>query len=381
MTDPATALPLENAVRHYPWGSPTALPALLGLPADGRPWAELWMGAHPDDPSRLLDGRTLADVVPDLPFLVKLLAPERPLSIQAHPDRAQAAEGYAREDAAGLAHDDPRRSYRDRNHKPELLVALEPTQALCGFRPPAEALRLVRLVGSPALEKLTAPLAHADEERALRETFVAVAGLAGDALERLVAEVAGACAAHRAAPGSADAAALDWVARLADAYPGDAWVVAPLLLRLVRLEPGQAVFLESGVLHAYLHGVGVEVQASSDNVLRGGLTPKHVDVAELLRVVHYTARAEPRVWPRPVADGVEAYDVPVSDFAVWRVEVADADRPLRSVGPRIVVCVAGVVEVGGVRLDRGRAAFVPAGSGPVTVSGSGTCFVTAPGSR
>jgi mannose-6-phosphate isomerase len=377
-----TAQPLDTAVRHYAWGSHTVLPALLGRPApDARPWAEIWMGAHPDDPSRLPDGRTLADVVPDLPFLVKLLAAEQPLSIQAHPDRAQASEGFAREESSGLRHDDPRRNYRDRNHKPELLVALEHTEALCGFRPPAEALRLVRLVGSPLLERVTAPLGHADEEHALRETFAAVLGLDGADRERLVAEVVDACAGHRAEPGSSDAAALDWVVRLAASYPGDTGVVAPLLLRLLRLEPGQAVFLESGVLHAYLRGVGVEVQASSDNVLRGGLTAKHVDVAELRRVVRYASRTDPRVWPRPVSEGVEAYDVPVSDFAVWRVEVGGPERPVPAVGPRIVVCVAGRVAVGGVTLDPGRAAFLPAGSGPLVVSGTGSCFVTAPGSR
>jgi mannose-6-phosphate isomerase len=377
-----TALPLDTVVRHYAWGSHTVLPALLGLPSPAdQPWAEVWMGAHPDDPSRLPDGRTLADVVPDLPFLVKLLAAEQPLSIQAHPDRAQASEGFAREEAAGLRHDDPRRSYRDRNHKPELLVALGPTEALCGFRPPAEALRLVRLVGSPLLERLTVPLAHPDEERALRETVATVLGLDGFERDRLVSEVAAACGGHRAEAGSSDAAALDWVVRLAVSYPGDAGIVVPLLMRLVRLEPGQAVFLESGVLHAYLRGFGVEVQASSDNVLRGGLTAKHVDLDELRRVVRYAARTEPRVWPRPVSDGVEAYDVPVSDFAVWRVEVAGTARPVPAVGPRIVVCVAGRVTVGGVALDPGRAAFLPAGSGPLVVTGTGTCFVTAPGSH
>ncbi|HEY5183346.1 MAG TPA: mannose-6-phosphate isomerase, class I [Actinomycetes bacterium] len=377
-----TALPLDTAVRHYSWGSHTVLPALLGRPEPSdRPWAEIWIGAHPDDPSRLPDGRTLADVVPDLPFLVKLLAAEQPLSIQAHPDRAQATEGFAREEAAGLRRDDPRRNYRDRNHKPELLVALGHTEALCGFRPPAEALRLVRLVGSPLLERLTVPLAHPDEEHALRETVAAVLGLDGVERDRLVSEVAAACGGHRAEAGSSDAAALDWVVRLAVSYPGDAGIVAPLLMRLVRLEPGQAVFLESGVLHAYLRGVGVEVQASSDNVLRGGLTAKHVDLDELRRVVRYAARTEPRVWPRPVSDGVEAYDVPVSDFAVWRVEVAGTARPVPAVGPAIVVCVAGQVAVGGVALDPGRAAFLPAGSGPLVVTGTGTCFVTAPGSH
>lgn len=375
-------LPLDNPVRHYAWGSRTVLPALLGRPVpDAEPWAEIWMGAHPDDPSRLPDGRTLADVVPGLPFLVKLLAAAQPLSIQAHPSRAEAQAGFAAEELRGVPRTAPQRSYHDPNHKPELLVALTPVEALCGFRAPAESQRLVRLLGVPRLASVLAPLGHTDPSTGLRAAFAALLGLAEAERAALVSDVAVASRAHRADAGT-DAPALDWVARLAVAYPADPGVVAPLLLSLLRLDPGQAVFLRSGVLHAYLQGAGVEVQASSDNVLRGGLTPKHVDVAELLRVVRFEVAGDPVVTARPVAAGVWAYPVPVDDFAVWRVEPdvgeAAAGLPLPGTGERIVVCVEGGLAVGGTPLGPGGAVFVD-GAGSPTLRGRGVGFVTARG--
>lgn len=380
-----TAFLLDNPVRHYAWGSRTVLPELLGLPVPAEePWAEIWMGAHPDDPSRLPDGRTLAELEPDLPFLVKLLAAAEPLSIQAHPNVEQARAGYAAEEARGVPHGAPERSYHDRNHKPELLVALTRVEALCGFRDPAEMLRLVDLVGVPALSELARPLRATEVGPALQETFAALTGTPAADRRRLVHDVAAACRGREATSGPQDALALDWVARLAASYPGDPGVVAPLFLRLVVLQPGEAVFLDSGVLHAYLHGAGVEVQASSDNVLRGALTPKHVDVTELMRVVRFEVAPDPHVVPRPLAPGVDRYDVPVADFGVWRVDVsvAAAAGPVRLPGEGvcIVVCTAGALEVGGVPLSPGRAVFVPAGSGSTVTTGSGTCFVTAAGS-
>ncbi|MCU0264621.1 MAG: mannose-6-phosphate isomerase, class I [Actinomycetia bacterium] len=374
-------LQLENPVRHYAWGSRTVLPTMLGHPVPAaEPWAEIWMGAHPGDPSRLPDGRSLADVVPGLPFLVKLLAAEQPLSIQAHPSSDQARAGFAAEEARGVPHGAPQRSYKDPSHKPELLVALTPVDALCGFRAPAESLRLVRLLGVPRLTALAAPLADPDPAAGLRAAFGALLGLADDERTALVADVAVASHAHEADAGP-DADALDWVARLAVAYPADPGVVAPLLLHLLRLEPGQGIFLRSGVLHGYLHGAGVEVQASSDNVLRGGLTPKHVDVPELLRVVRFEVAADPVVAARPVAPGVWSYPVPVADFAVWRVQPgpgSGAGVPLPGSGERIVVCVEGRLDVGALGLTPGTAAFV-AGEEPVVVRGTGTGFVTARG--
>lgn len=373
---------LTNPVRPYAWGSRTVLPAMLGAPVPSpEPWAEIWMGAHPDSPSRLPDGRSLAEVEPGLPYLVKLLAAERPLSIQAHPGLDRARAGFVAEESRGLAHSAPTRSYKDANHKPELLVALTTMQALCGFRPPAEALALAGRV-SPLLARVLHPLADPGPERdRLAEAFEALASLSPAEVATVVAEVASGAGAGAGAA-DADADVVAWVGRLAEEFPGDFGVLAPILLRYLRLEPGEGVFVPAGVLHAYLHGAGVEVQASSDNVLRCGLTAKHVDLPELLRVVAFEAGADPRVTARALVPGLCAYDVPVGDFAVWRAEpgrAAGGSVEVPAPGPRIATCVAGGVEVAGVPLTPGAAAFVPGGPGPLVVTGDGVCFVTAPG--
>lgn len=372
---------LTNPVRSYAWGSRTVLPELLGeLAPSVEPCAEIWMGAHPDSPSGLPDGRTLFDVVPDLPFLVKLLAAEEPLSIQAHPGLARARAGFAQEEARKVPRGAPERRYKDANHKPELMVAFTSVQALCGFRDPAEALELVALLQVPALVDLASPLHGPAADVAWRAVFAALVDRPRTGRSTLVDEVT---ARARALIGSAEPAtdlALQWVVRLAEAYPGDPGVLAPLFLRLVVLEPGEAVFLGTGVLHAYLHGAGVEVQASSDNVLRGALTNKFVDAGELMRVVDFSARPDPSVQPRPISPGIDSYDVPVDDFIVLRVRPGAIGSLLVDArGDRIVVCVDGKVEVAGVSLLPGRSAFVPAAVSDLIVTGDGTCFVAAAG--
>ncbi len=374
------ALPLTNQVRAYAWGSHTVLPAMLGEPVpSAEPWAEIWMGAHPDDPSGLPDGRTLADVVPGLPFLVKLLAAEQPLSIQAHPGLQHARTGFADEEAAGVPHAAPERRYKDANHKPELMVALTHVEALCGFREPAEALELLRLLGIPALTAIADPLTQAAFEPAWRAVFAALVDRSRLGRPGLVQDVEARARELLGVVEPFAERAFGWVVRLAEAYPGDPGVIAPLFLQLVRLEPGEAVFLAAGSLHAYLSGAGVEVQASSDNVLRGALTSKHVDVDELMRVVDFGARHDPFVRPHVVGPGVGAYDVPVADFTVHRVRPPAGGVVVEAPGDRIVVCVEGSVGVCGVRLLPGRSAFVPAAVRDLAVSGSGTCFIAAPG--
>ena len=390
---PDGPLLLDNPVRNYAWGSRTYLPALLGRqsPAD-EPWAEIWMGAHPDDPSGLPDGRTLADLAPDLPFLVKLLAADRPLSIQAHPDRAAAAAGFAAEDARAVPRSAPDRAYRDRNHKSELLVPLTRVDALCGFRPPAEALELAAALSVPALDAAFEPLAGGDPESGWRAAFGGLVTMDADKSRALVGQVAAACkwiSDTEAGGDERTAAVFSWVRRLADAYPGDTGALAPIFLRLLVLAPGEAVFVEPGVMHAYLRGAGVEVQTSSDNVLRGGLTAKHVNVPELMRVVRFAVTDDPRVLATPCGDDVDSYPVRTDDFAVWRVRSTGARlRTVPTSGPAIVLCVDGWVTVGGVQLDPGRAVFCPAGSSGssgssdadgVVISGLGTAFVAAGG--
>jgi mannose-6-phosphate isomerase len=387
---------LENIVQPYAWGSRTAIAALQGaaVPSPG-PEAELWMGAHPGAPSRVVRGGerlSLAELVArapevelgaraardhegQLPFLLKVLAADQPLSLQAHPDAAQAREGFAREEAAGVPRGAPHRNYKDPWPKPELLCALEPFEALCGFRPAAEARAVLDALDTPALEPVRARLS-AGGGKALREAFTFVSTLPATARAPLIeATVA---AAARARPGPfADAFA--WTPRLAALYPGDPGVVVALLLRLVRLQPGQALYLPAGNMHAYLRGVGIEIMASSDNVLRGGLTPKHVDVPELLRVLHFQEEPIPVVQPRPGWPGEEVYPTPARHFELSRIALSGAPFRATVGGPEILLCTEGEVAATAadgerLALGKGQSAFVPARTASYALDGQGVVF-------
>ena len=305
-----TLFPMQNRVQAYAWGSHTALAQLRGEAKPSTlPEAELWMGAHPLAPSALLtaDGpRSLLDLVtaqPEsllgaavtrefgaLPFLMKLLAAREPLSLQAHPSAEQARAGFAREEAAGVALSSPQRSYKDPHHKPELIAALTPFSALVGFRSTRDTARLFAGLGVSRLTAVTRALAEQPPNEALRALFDLVTSSAPTARHELATETFAACRKpHTPLPDFASE--LAWGVRIGELYPGDAGLVLALALNLVVLEPNQALYLPAGNLHAYLEGMGVELMASSDNVLRGGLTPKHVDAAELA--------ARPRFHSRP----------------------------------------------------------------------------------
>jgi mannose-6-phosphate isomerase len=385
---------LENTIQPYAWGSRTALAALRGEPPSAGPEAELWMGAHPLAPSRARRGgalRSLAELVaaapeaelgrralaahgPQLPFLLKVLAAEQPLSLQAHPDPVQAQEGFAREDAAGVPRDAPGRNYRDPHPKPELLCALSPFDALCGFRPAAEALALVHALGVPGLDAVRERLAGGGAE-GLREAFTWLASLPVAARAPLVEAVAGAARAVR----GPFADALAWTVRLAALYPGDPGVVIALLLRHVRLAPGEALYLPAGNMHAYLRGLGVEIMAPSDNVLRGGLTPKHVDVPELLRVLRFGEEPIPVVHPVAEASGEQVYRTPARHFELSRIALARSRFAAEVTGPEILLCTEGQATATpqggeGVTLATGASAFVPAATGTYALQGSGVVF-------
>ena len=374
---------LATSVQPYPWGRRDGIAAVVGGTPSGGPEAELWVGAHERGPSIVVggphDGERLGDVLAadpvrwlgpelaargaQLPFLLKVLAIGEPLSLQAHPSEAQARAGFAREEAAGIPLDAPERTYRDPSPKPEALVALSPVDALCGFRPPQAAAGLIASCDDASLEPLVEILRAPADADALRGALAWLLHLGGD--ERAAVARAGARAgAARASEGPP----WRWVRALADRHPGDPGCLAPLLLEVLHLEPGEAVHLPAGNLHAYLDGTGVEVMASSDNVLRGGLTTKHVDVDELLAILELA----PGVPAPPVvrdAGRVRSYDAGEEAFSLARIEPGArvelaVSRPslLLPVGGRAVLDRDGeVVEVGA-----GRAAFVPPG-GPVAV--------------
>ena len=376
---------LDNPVRPYAWGSPTAIPELLGRPGTGEPQAELWLGAHPATPSQLESGGTLLDRIsadpagelsaavvdrfgPRLPFLLKVIAAARPLSLQAHPDLARAQAGYAAEEARGVPADSPRRSYPDPHHKPELVCALTPFEALCGFRAIPDTLRLLTLLAgrAPVLEQYVEALRARPDAHGLREVVTGLLTVPADRRQRLVDAVTAACRAG----GPDFPVELATGALLGAAYPGDPGVAIALLLNRVRLEPGEAMFLATGNLHCYLGGTAVEVMASSDNVLRGGFTPKHVDVPELLRVVDVADGPPPLLAPERAGPDHLAYVPPVPDFRLDRYELGGPVE-LRAGGPRIALVLSGRVSLdAGLVLEQGGSAWLPAGR-PVTARGAG----------
>jgi mannose-6-phosphate isomerase len=425
---------LQPVIRPYAWGSRDGIAGLQGrpVPASG-PEAELWMGAHQSapssverdgraatlddliaaDPARELGPRCVARFGSRLPFLLKVLSAAKALSIQVHPSRAQAQAGFAAENERGLAPGDPARNYVDDWPKPELLCALTPFEVLAGLRDPADAAAFLRALDVPELRPLAADLAAAAEFSAVARLsasagpasagpavpgLAAAAGLEGSeavagalasilcwpagSRERLVGDVAAACA--RLAPaGGPYAAACAAAVRVAGDHPGDLGVAALPLLRHAVLLPGQAVFMPAGGLHAYLHGTGIEVLANSDNVVRAGLTGKHVDVPELLKLLD-PAIPVPVLSPRQVAAGVSRWDTPAPEFGLYLIDPGAEVIALPGAGPRIVLCTEGSVvlraESGdAVKASRGESCFVSAADGAVAAAGPARAFVACVG--
>jgi mannose-6-phosphate isomerase len=408
---------LQPVVRPYPWGSRRGIAELQGrpVPAEG-PEAELWMGAHPSapsglarrddkldafiaaDPDRELGPQVVARFGPRLPFLLKVLSAAQALSIQVHPSREQAQAGFRADNDRGLALDDPARNYVDDWPKPELLCALTPFEVVAGLRTPADAAGILRALAVPELQPLAADLAPAAQDvvaapadlaPAAQDVVAAPADLArvlGVILDwpdpdRLVSDVLAACGPLAAGTGpyaEACASAL----RVADDHPGDLGLVAMLLMRHLVLQPGQALFMPAGGLHAYLEGTGIEVLANSDNVVRAGLTPKHIDVPELLKLLD-PAVTVPILSPCAVAEGLSSYDSPAPEFRLYRLDLAAAPLELSGTGPRILLCVDGAVALhsdsGSVFLDQGESCFISAADAPVRAAGPAHAFLAAPG--
>src|SRR5215472_3488485 len=394
---------LEPTVERYAWGSHTAIAELQGRPAPTPlPEAELWMGANPLAPSGLeragvhttLDSVIAADPVGELgaacaarfggrlPFLLKVLAAEKALSIQVHPSREQAEAGFRAETERGLAPGDRTRNYIDDWPKPEILCAITPFEILAGMRAAADAAALLRALGVSELEPLAAELAAAPRPEALTWALTRILTWPAGGRAALVATVTAACA-RLAAENGPYAAACAATARVAGDHPGDLGVVASLLLRHAMLRPGQAVFLPAGGLHAYLHGTGVELMANSDNVVRAGLTGKHVDVPELLKLTD-PAVAVPVIEPRPLRDGVWVYDSPAPEFRLYRADLTGGEVALPGGGARLVLCVEGTVTLrsaagGALKAARGESCFLSAADGAVTAAGPAAVFIAACG--
>lgn len=385
---------ITGVIRDYDWGDRQAIASILGHEAPGHPEAEYWLGAHPSAPSTVDDGAQALDELIDdraadavgsavweqfgrLPFLLKILAAASPLSIQAHPSLAQAKAGFAKEDAAGIDRGAPNRNYRDDNHKPELICAITPFEAKCGFRTVADTRDLLKRFSGPGIHRLTELLRGTDEAAALAGAVQWLLQLPAEDASALAADVVDQATELLASTAADDRFGREvaWTVKIGTGFPGDIGVVVGLLLNHVSLEPGQAMFLEAGNLHSYLEGTGMELMANSDNVLRGGLTPKHVDVAELLAVVDYAPSAAPIQTP---GGPIHRFESPVPEFSLTRLgDPPGADgsaaagfgaAPFEPDGPSIVLLTDGraSLETGSQSLElaAGDAAFVTAADGP-----------------
>ncbi|WP_460800561.1 mannose-6-phosphate isomerase, class I [Microbacterium sp. GXF6406] len=373
-------LRLSNTPRDYAWGSATLLAELEGREPTGAPEAEVWFGDHPGDPADLLDGSTLDAVTGGgLPYLLKLLAAGAPLSIQVHPTLAQAREGRHREEH--LAADDPQRNYRDDNHKPELIVAVtDRFEALAGLRPITDTLRLLDALGSSAgVARLRAVLtAVPDDAGVLRDAVEwALSTAAQSEIDDIIAAVTDASSEEFAAE-------ISVVRGIAEQNPRDRGIVVALLMNLIVLGRGQGIFLRAGMLHAYVSGLGVEIMAASDNVLRGGLTSKHVDVPELLAVLDAEPDTVPVLFPA-AAGLVTSYSVDVPDFSLRRIELVGESVRVPIHGPAMVLATAGAVAVAGEATHEeqpigiGTAVFASTDETGLTLRGAGEVFIAQPG--
>jgi len=392
---------LKNVVQEYAWGSYTAIPELLGheSPAN-RPQAELWMGAHPKAPSRVKWGgvsRSLLELISEnpkailgekvaekfddrLPYLFKVLAAAKPLSIQAHPGRIQAKQGFDRENSLKIPLDAYHRNYKDDNHKPECICALTDFWALNGFRKISDILSLMEKICPPGLKTPLDLLREQPDAVGLKNFFQALMTLDGKAQGEIIAD------AIKNVQNFADGhPAYQWMVDLHKDYPKDVGMFSPILLNLVCLKPGEAMFLPSGELHAYLDGAGIELMANSDNVLRGGLTPKHMDVQELLNVLNFEEREIKILLPAEIDECEWAYETPAEEFFLSVISVTE-EIGYHSAGRRsveIMLCTDGhatITDLGKnetVFVERGKSIVIPAVVEKYQIEGNATFYKAA----
>lgn len=380
---------IQNTARDYAWGSTSLIPDYFGVEATGAPMAEIWFGTHPGSPASVVEsGQTLTELREgsQLPFLLKILAAAQPLSIQAHPSKEQALAGFERENAAGLAIDASNRNYKDNHHKPEMIVALTPFTALIGFRPRVDVVvSFQRLIlqaqqhGLELLEDSLAQLVHLLRAHGVKAVFEAVLEQRGNLDE--VTQQLSQLAKLSAAEDNIESANLSLVPQLEELYPGDPGILVSQLLNRIELAPMQAAELPAGNVHAYISGLGVEIMANSDNVLRGGLTPKHVDIPELMNVVDFGLGENAVLEPKQLSAGLWLYPSEAEDYLLYRVEVSGANllADVELANEAIVLCTAGEVAIGDSKGERqvlrqGEAAYL-ADARLYSFSGSGTAFL------
>ncbi len=388
---------LKNEIQDYSWGSYSFIQDLLGTEQTDVPWAELWMGAHPKAPSKvqvndewqpldrlieqhpeeILGPRTARRFNNTLPYLFKVLAAEQPLSLQAHPDREQAKNGFERENHEGIPLTAPHRNYKDDRHKPECICALTPFWAMEGFRPISEMVELLSHACPKALSDAIEFLRQNPNENGLQRFFEALMTLPEPKIQQVIDETAA-----NAITNQAQNDEFRWIKTLYEIYPEDIGILSPIFLNLVCLQPGEALFLNSGEMHAYLNGTGIEIMANSDNVLRGGLTSKHVDVAELTRALSFQPHSLDILTPQDRLSCEKVYPTPAEEFSLAVIHIDDncTHRADKVLGPEILLCINGLGKIwwndaeAPIRFERGDSFVIPASISSYRISGQAEIY-------
>ncbi|MCW2254629.1 mannose-6-phosphate isomerase [Providencia alcalifaciens] len=382
-------LKMINKIQNYDWGSKTALTQLYSIPNPHHlPMAELWMGAHPKASSHVVDpktgheialidfiasnpekvlGKKIADTFSRLPFLFKVLCADKPLSVQVHPSKIYAEVGFAKENAAGIPIDSPIRNYKDDNHKPELIYALTPFKAMNAFRPLEEIGELLDFV-SAAHPEIQFFVQSPSEEK-LAKLFAQILNLSGEQKELALGVLKAALNSRQGEPWNT-------IKQMVSLYPEDTGLFAPLLLNVIELQPGEAMFLYARTPHAYIEGVGLETMANSDNVLRAGLTNKHIDVPELIANVDFISKASKSLLSEPIKSGnVCKYHIPVEDFAFNIYSINNTGTSITNETASILFCIEGelVLKSGDeeLKIGSGESIFLSAFENEVYITGVG----------
>ena len=377
---------ITASFQSYDWGSKDFIQNLLNIPKS-RILAEAWYGAHPKAPSTV-DAVSLDKLLQEdptywlgpkhkaLPYLMKILAAEKALSIQVHPDKDQAQAGYAREISRNIPPDDPHRNYRDPNHKPELILALTKFSALCGFRD---------------YEEIRDIILHYD----LDAFFASFKAFANAPTSKTFLDFFQETISRRELPGLSDhlvslspqdpySKELLWVHRLMDQYPADRSVISPLLLNLIELNPSEAIFLDSGIIHAYLCGAGIEIMAASDNVLRAGLTHKYIDSPELIKILKPAAYHPQLLSFSDTLNSWQSFSLGIPDFALWKIDLVHETALPKKDGAKIILCLKGNAilrsQNESLPINRGESVIIPHSQSEVTAIGKALLIMATDGS-
>ncbi len=381
---------LKGIVQNYAWGNKSYIPNLLGIDnTDNKPFAELWMGAHSkapsiiaessktlniaieDNPIELLGSKVAKNFNNKLPYLFKVLSSEKPLSIQAHPNLQQAQAGFAKENKQAIELTDFYRNYKDDNHKPELICALTEFHAMCGFRQADEIINNFKKCQLDEYLDSFKDFVDKKDSESLKILFAEVLSSKGIKKGRML------IALENSAPTLDDELTSMWVQKMMKLYENDIGALSPLFLNTFILQPGQAIYLKAGILHAYLQGTGMEIMANSDNVLRGGLTPKNIDVDELLSILD-TQMARPEIQSYPDTNAITEYNIPINEFSLRRVNLHKTTAVANN-GPSIAIVIDGNAKITSDRnvesLVKGDIVFISGDVNNYQLTGNGLIFI------